>query len=93
VKRALIEWTLSWMACATWLEGQSITIDWRFPREGVSEGLAEVAADLVRLAVDLIVVEGSTPGAEAAKRATSTIPVLLTPEIVVVEHGFMRRPR
>ena len=41
------------------------------------ERLPELAADLVRLKVDLIVVSG-TPPALAAKKATTTIPIVMT---------------
>ena len=59
-----------------WLEGKNITIEYRFA-EGKNDRLPELAAELVRLQVDLIVVFG---GAEAlaAKGATSTIPIVMT---------------
>jgi putative ABC transport system substrate-binding protein len=58
-----------------WIEGKSITIEYRFA-EQKSERLPELAADLVNLKVDLIVV-GSTPSALAAKNATTTIPIVM----------------
>ena len=58
-----------------WIEGKNITIEYRFA-EGKSERLPELAADLVRLKVDLIVVAG-TPSALAAKKATTTIPIVM----------------
>jgi putative ABC transport system substrate-binding protein len=57
-----------------WVEGQNIVIEWRFAG-GRAERLPELAAELVRLRVDLIVVP-STPTALAAKNATSTIPLV-----------------
>jgi putative ABC transport system substrate-binding protein len=57
-----------------WIEGKSITIDYRFA-EGKSDRLPALAADLVRLKVDLIVVVG-TAAALAAKHATTTIPIV-----------------
>ena len=45
--------------------------------EGKNDRLPELAADLVRLKVDLIVVS-STPPALAAKKATTTIPIVMT---------------
>ena len=59
-----------------WIEGKNITIEYWFA-EGKTERLPELAADLVRLKVDLIVVSGN-PVVFAAKGATSTIPVVMT---------------
>ena len=59
-----------------WIEGKNITIEYRFA-EQKSERLPELAAELVRLKVDLIVVT-ATPSALAAKRATTTIPIVMT---------------
>ena len=59
-----------------WTEGKNITIEYRFA-EQKNERLPELAADLVRLKVDLIVVE-ATPAALAAKSATTTIPIVMT---------------
>ena len=57
-----------------WVEGRNIIIEWRFAG-GKAERLAELAAELVRLRVELIVVP-STPTALAAKNATQTIPIV-----------------
>ena len=53
-----------------WTEGKNITIEYRFA-EGKNDRLPELAADLVRLKVDLIVVTGG-PAPVAAKKATTT---------------------
>ena len=58
-----------------WIEGKNITIEYRFA-EGKNDRLPELAADLVRLKVDLIVV-AATPSALAAKKATTTIPIVM----------------
>ena len=58
-----------------WIEGKNITIEYRFA-EQKNERLPELAADLVRLKVDLIVTAG-TPAALAAKSATTTIPIVM----------------
>jgi putative ABC transport system substrate-binding protein len=58
-----------------WIEGKNIAIEHRFS-EGKSERVSELAADLVHLKVDLIVVTG-TPTALAAKKATTTIPIVM----------------
>ena len=55
-----------------WIEGKNITIEYRFA-EQKPERLPELAADLVRLKVDLIVVSG-TSAALAAKKATTDHP-------------------
>jgi len=58
-----------------WIEGKNIAIEYRFA-EQKPERLPELAADLVRLKVDLIVVAG-TPTALAAKNATTAIPIVM----------------
>jgi putative ABC transport system substrate-binding protein len=58
-----------------YVEGQSLVIEPRYA-EGRTEPLPELATDLVRLSVDVIVIAASTPGSLAAKRATSTIPIV-----------------
>ena len=60
-----------------WIEGKNFTIEHRFAENKGNERLPELAADLVRLKVDLIVVTGS-PAALAAKKATTTIPIVMT---------------
>jgi putative ABC transport system substrate-binding protein len=58
-----------------WIEGKNIAIEYRFA-EQKPERLPELAVDLVRLKVGLIVVSG-TPPALAAKNATTTIPIVM----------------
>jgi putative tryptophan/tyrosine transport system substrate-binding protein len=58
-----------------WIEGKDITIEYRFADQK-SERIPELAADVVRLKVDLIVVT-ATPVALAAKSATTTIPIVM----------------
>jgi putative ABC transport system substrate-binding protein len=59
-----------------WNEGKNLTIEYRFAEQKF-ERLPELAADLVRLKVDLILVSGAQP-ASAAKSATSTIPIVMS---------------
>ena len=59
-----------------WIEGKNLTIEYRFA-EGKLERLPELMSDLVRLKIDVIVVQG-TPSALAAKNATTTIPIVIT---------------
>jgi putative tryptophan/tyrosine transport system substrate-binding protein len=56
-----------------WIDGQNFTVEWR-GAAGKTEKLAELALDLVRMKVDVIVAS-ATPSVEAAKNATSTIPL------------------
>ena len=56
-------------------EGQSYTIEYR-SADGRADRFPDLAAELVRLGVDLIVARG-TPAAIAARNATETIPVVM----------------
>ena len=58
-----------------WVEGQNLDIEYRFA-EGKLDRLPDLAAELTRLKVDVLVVH-STPGASAAKKATEAIPVVM----------------
>jgi putative tryptophan/tyrosine transport system substrate-binding protein len=60
-----------------WIEGKNISIEYRFGENKGLERLPELAADLVRLKVDLIVASGG-PTPLAVKKATTTIPVVMT---------------
>ena len=56
-----------------WIEGRTVTIEYRWS-EGRSERYPEIAAEFVRLKVDVIVTTGG--GVPAAKQATSAIPIV-----------------
>jgi putative ABC transport system substrate-binding protein len=58
-----------------WIEGKNIKIEYRFAEQKLDR-VHELAADLVRQKVDLIVVSG-TPVAIAAKKETGTIPIVV----------------
>ena len=58
-----------------WIEGQNITIEYRYA-EGKVDRLAAMAAELVRLNVDVIVTSGTT-AVRVAREATSTIPIVM----------------
>jgi putative ABC transport system substrate-binding protein len=60
-----------------WVEGRNFTIQYRFAEGKGLERQRELAADLVRLKVDLIVVSGTAP-ALAVKSVTTNIPIVLT---------------
>ena len=58
-----------------YVEGKNIVIESRLGR-GELDRLPDLAAELVRLKVDVLVTAG-TPGALAAKQATTTIPIVM----------------
>ena len=58
-----------------WIAGKNITIEYRFA-DGKFDRLSGLATDLVRLKVELIVVTGGPP-AFAAKKATTSIPIVM----------------
>jgi putative ABC transport system substrate-binding protein len=60
-----------------YIEGQNIVTEYRYA-EGNFDRLPELAAQLVRLKVDIIVVAGGGPLIQAAKNATKTIPIVMT---------------
>jgi putative ABC transport system substrate-binding protein len=60
-----------------YIDGQNIAIEYRYT-EGKQDRQPELAAELVRLKVDIIVVSGGTPLILAAKNATKTIPIVMT---------------
>jgi len=70
-----------------WSEGKNIAIEYRFS-EQKRERLPELAADLVRLNVDLIVTTGEPP-ALVAKTATSTIPIVMANSADPVGSGLI----
>jgi putative ABC transport system substrate-binding protein len=60
-----------------YIEGQNIASEYRYA-EGKQDRFPELAAELVRLRVDIIVVGGGTRLVLAAKNATKTIPIVMT---------------
>ncbi|HZY30011.1 MAG TPA: ABC transporter substrate-binding protein [Candidatus Methylomirabilis sp.] len=70
-----------------YVEGQNIVIEGRFAERKL-ERLPDLAAELVRLKVDVIVTI-TTPGAQAAKNATATIPVVMAGSADPVELGLV----
>jgi putative tryptophan/tyrosine transport system substrate-binding protein len=59
-----------------YIEGQNIAIEYRYA-EGKRDRYPELAADLVRLNVDVIVLAGGLLPIQAAKNATKTIPIVM----------------
>ena len=69
------------------VEGKNIVIEYRFA-EGKFDRLPDLAAELVRLKVDVMVTGGS-PGTRAAEQATRTIPLVMTYVGDPIEAGFV----
>jgi len=72
-----------------YLEGRDIIVDWRYA-EGKLDRQRELADDLVRLKVDVIVSAGPEP-TRAAKEVTSAIPIVMTNDPDPVGDGFVAR--
>ena len=70
-----VEAFLEGMRALGYIEGQNLVLEYR-GAEGQYERFPALAAELVRLPVDVIVT-GATPGALAAKEATQTIPIVM----------------
>ncbi len=60
-----------------YIDGQNIGIEYRYAA-GKVDPVPELAAELVRLKVDIIVLAGGVPWIRAAKNATTTIPIVMT---------------
>ena len=71
-----------------YVEDKNLVVEWRFA-EGKFERLPGLAAELVRLQVDVIVTVGST-GIGAAQKATSTIPIVMATAGDPVVGGFVK---
>ena len=69
-----------------WRENENIAIEYRWAGESPHR-LPELAADLVRLKVDIII--GSTPGVRAAQHATTSIPIIMCIADDAVKQGFV----
>jgi putative ABC transport system substrate-binding protein len=70
-----------------YVEGKSIVIEWR-DTKGTHDRLSEIAAELVRLKLDVLVSPGPTV-TRVLKDATSTIPIVMTQDTDPVGNGFI----
>jgi len=70
-----------------YVEGKNIVIEWR-SSEGKEDRLPALAAELVRLKVDIIVTTGPIP-TRSAKEATSTIPIVMAQDPDPIGSGFV----
>jgi putative ABC transport system substrate-binding protein len=78
-RSATSEWTTAFaqrLRELGWIDGRNVAIEYRWG-EGRNERFAQIAAEFVRLKVDVIVTSG-TPQVLAAKQATSVIPIVFT---------------
>src|ERR687891_1948503 len=71
-----------------YVEGQNIVIDYRFG-DGKRERFPDLAAELVRLKVDILVSAGGNVVTRAAQQATNTIPIVMTNVLDPVGSGFI----
>jgi putative ABC transport system substrate-binding protein len=71
-----------------YVEGKDVVFEWRFAA-GDYERLPALAAELVKLPVDLLVTHG-TPGIRAAQAATRTIPIVFSGGADLVASGFVK---
>jgi putative ABC transport system substrate-binding protein len=72
--RGLLEAVTQGLKEYGWVEGQNITIEYRFA-DGKADALPKLAVEVVQLRVDAIVTD-STPATQAAKNATRTVPIV-----------------
>jgi putative ABC transport system substrate-binding protein len=70
-----------------YLEGKDFVVEWR-SAEGHYERLPDLAAELVRMNVDVIVT-GSSPAVRPAQQATATIPIVMGYSTDPVRSGFV----
>ena len=70
-----------------YVEGQNLVLEYRYA-EGSAEQLPDLAAELVRLPVDVLVV-GGTAAIRAAQHATRTIPIVMSGSYDPVQEGFV----
>src|SRR5712691_9491287 len=85
-----VEAFLEGMRALGYVEGQNLVLEYR-AAAGHYERFPDLAAELVRLKVDVLMM-GSTPAALAAKRATTTIPIVMVAMGDPVGRGRVRRP-
>jgi putative ABC transport system substrate-binding protein len=72
-----------------YVEGRNLRIEWRYTQETNDAPWGDLAQELVRLRVDVIVTDGLTPAALAAKQATTSIPVVFAGATGPVETGLV----
>jgi ABC-type uncharacterized transport system substrate-binding protein len=84
------QWTIAFVQRLSergWIEGRDVKIEYRWA-EGRDERYAEIAAEFVRLKVDVIVTSGTVP-VIVAKQMTSVIPIVFATSGDPVGHGLV----
>jgi ABC-type uncharacterized transport system substrate-binding protein len=71
-----------------YVEGRTVTIDWRYA-DALFARAVELAAELVRLKVDIIAAH-HTPAVKAAMSVTSTVPIVMSPAGAPVQAGLIK---
>ena len=72
-----------------YVEGKNLVIEWRFADDRL-ERLPDLAAELVRLKVDVIVTQALDRRSVAAQKATTTIPIVMATVGDPVDSGFVK---
>jgi putative ABC transport system substrate-binding protein len=85
--RAFVEAFRQGLSQLGWVEGQNISIEYRWAEEKTAR-LSDLARDLARLKVD-VMVASTSPAVRAAKQATGTIPIVMTNAGDAVATGFV----
>jgi putative tryptophan/tyrosine transport system substrate-binding protein len=85
---ALLAWFYPGLESEGFIENRNFTTQFRWADDNYDR-LPALASDLVRRRVDLIVALGTTPGAQAAKAATRTIPIVFLVGTDPVEVGLV----
>ena len=84
----LIDAVLDELRTRGWIERRNLFVEQRYS-EGRADRFPELAADLVRLNVDVIITSG-TPATLAASKATSTIPIVMAAVMDPISVGLVR---
>jgi len=72
-----------------YIEGKNLIVEYRWA-EGRDDRLQALANELVRMKPDIVVVEAHTPAIQAAKRATTSIPIVMSVSGDPVGSGLVR---